>query len=172
MKRKEWLAAIGSVFALVMMMACDHGGKLPPAPGKQPPEPEFVFEPQEEIPWPGLSSPNISRDGRTVFIQVGSVERSRVYAMRADTGQEVWRFDAPAGRLKGLSPYSPALSPDGKVLYAPGWDAVYAIRTEDGRLVWRFDLDGQAASPSVDNQGRIYVNTEASTYARSTRLEQ
>jgi hypothetical protein len=31
--------------------------------------------------------------------------------------------------------------------------------------VWRFDLDGQAASPSVDNQGRIYVNTRVSTYA-------
>jgi outer membrane protein assembly factor BamB len=57
----------------------------------------------------GLSSPNISRDGETVFIQVTSVERSRVYGIRAADGQEVWRYEAPQGYLKGLSPYSPAL---------------------------------------------------------------
>lgn len=53
---------------------------------------------------------------------------------------------------------SPALSPDGRQVYAIGGGGVlYAIDSLSGKLLWQTDTDGQDASPSVGLDNTIYV---------------
>jgi len=63
-----------------------------------------------------------------------------------------------------LEGYSPALSPDGRTLYASANGALYAVNS-DGSLKWKFPVDGIAATPSVDSNGNVYVNTGSTTYS-------
>merc|ERR1711957_152175 len=64
----------------------------------------------------------------------------------------LWEF--AAGGMVASS--SPALSPDGKVLFVGSDDfKIYALRTEDGFKLWEFATGGKAtSSPTVSADGK------------------
>lgn len=52
---------------------------------------------------------------------------------------------------------SPALSPDGRQVYAIGDGVLYAVDSLTGKLLWQTAIDGQDASPSVGLDNTLYV---------------
>lgn len=52
---------------------------------------------------------------------------------------------------------SPALSPDGKRIYAMAQGDVFALDANTGEKLWSQAVNGQAASPSVDREDIVYV---------------
>ncbi len=52
---------------------------------------------------------------------------------------------------------SPALSPDGRRIYAMAQGDVFAMDAGTGDILWKRAVNGQAASPSVDAEDIVYV---------------
>lgn len=53
---------------------------------------------------------------------------------------------------------SPALSPDGRQVYAIGGGGIlYSVDSLSGKLLWQAETDGQDASPSVGPDNTVYV---------------
>lgn len=100
------------------------------------------------------SSPTVV-DG-TVYIGT-----TNVYAVDADTGEEVWSSEVDV-------PYTPPdrySSPTvvGGRLYGAVYDTVYALNADSGAEVWSFQVDYITSSPTVVD-GTVFVNSEG-TYA-------
>jgi len=115
-----------------------------------------------------VTQPTISPEGDIVYLQTSGVRcSSSLYAIRED-GSLKWRFISD-----DLSPYSPALSPDGSSLYSPAYGGLYAIDTS-GVVKWHYELDpslpnspSRSNSPSVDNAGNIYFTSGRYCYSLS-----
>lgn len=82
----------------------------------------------------------------------------------ADKGQEVAAFNATTGAViwdklfSGAFQASPALSPDGKTVYAQDTSAnLLALNATTGATIFTAPVQGTANSPIVDSQGNIYV---------------
>jgi polyvinyl alcohol dehydrogenase (cytochrome) len=126
---------------------------------------------------PGGSYPNVSSADVSV---VGGVQRVYVsseqtmYAVDAQTGAELWHFDAGTGCLvpPALCGYSnerneiesSPIVADGKVFFGMdvndstlGKGGLYAVDAVDGRLVWFFDLEsGMTCRPDPGDDIRRY----------------
>ncbi|MEM9257040.1 MAG: PQQ-binding-like beta-propeller repeat protein [Pseudomonadota bacterium] len=92
----------------------------------------------------------------------------RLYITGAGTTEEaghLYGIDLKDGKLTiGMladippnSGTSPAISPDGKRLYAMAQGDVFAMDADSGKTLWSRPVDGQAASPSVSIQDVVYV---------------
>lgn len=62
-----------------------------------------------------------------------------------------------AAKVPPNSGTSPALSPDGRQVYAMGGGILYAIDSLSGELLWQTNTEGQDASPSVGLDNTVYV---------------
>lgn len=103
------------------------------------------------IPGPWLfTSPSVA-EGTVYF---GSYEGG-VYAVDADTGQEIWRFPAGKASFGG-----PTLVEDS--IYVASWQGDLHAITTDGQERWRFEADGGffawPAPPVVDDA--VYVGSD------------
>src|SRR5437762_2754894 len=72
-------------------------------------------------------------------------DKSRLYCLNAETGQELWRHEFPT-EYEDLYQYNngPRCSPviDGERVYAYGVDGMLVCcRTEDGKLLWQKNLN-------------------------------
>ncbi|MBI5693427.1 MAG: S8 family serine peptidase [Verrucomicrobia bacterium] len=88
-------------------------------------------------------------------VYYGTLSSGRLYSVTA-AGATRWTY---TGASVGTSS-SPALSPDGTVVYFAGYDAkLHAVNTADGSGRWTFALgkEVRASSPAVDANGVIYV---------------
>ncbi|MBL7141074.1 MAG: PQQ-binding-like beta-propeller repeat protein [Planctomycetes bacterium] len=65
-------------------------------------------------------------------LYVCSVDKHRLFALDADSGDHVWSFTA-GGRID-----SPPTVEDGRVFFGSMDGYVYCLRADDGELVWRF----------------------------------
>lgn len=107
----------------------------------------------------GLStrSPNISRDGRTIYVCGFD---SALYAIRSDSTLQ-WKYSVAPAESMG----EPVMSPDGNAIYfVDSNHKLYSIH-KDGDLNWSLQLDDRwyINSPVVDSQGNIY-NYSGSTF--------
>jgi outer membrane protein assembly factor BamB len=115
-----------------------------------------------------VTQPTISPNGDIIYLQTSGVRcSSSIYAIHED-GSLKWRFISD-----DLSPYSPALSPDGSTLYSPAYGGLYAVDTS-GVVKWHYGLDPslpnsptRSNSPSVDNAGNIYFTSGKYCYSLS-----
>ncbi len=115
-----------------------------------------------------------SYDGQTIFFIAENVIKTTLgrwglYAMTRD-GNLKWVYAPPE---KDLFPNGIAISPDGKTLYCPGLGnyqaPLYAIDTS-GTQQWRFVAQGHGtnstiSSPCIDNDGNIYISSDAYLYS-------
>ena len=76
-----------------------------------------------------------------------------VYALRADDGQPLWRFDAGSRIVGGVAVL------DGTAFVGDSEGRVYALR--DGDVLWRFDAGRRVwSTPAVDPDSRtVYVTS-------------
>ena len=97
------------------------------------------------------------QSGRIYITATGdSASQGRLYGIDTQGGALRIAFAAkvPAG-----SGTSPALSPDGRIVYAVGGGGtLYALDSENGAMLWQRALGGQDASPSVGPDNVVYVN--------------
>ena len=95
------------------------------------------------------------RSGRIFIIGAGMTEtKGHLYGIDVQEGKASIAFttEIPAG-----SGTSPALSPDGRRLYAMAQGALFAVHTGNGSLLWKQPVNGQDASPSVGTDDTVYV---------------
>ncbi|MBN1149228.1 MAG: PQQ-like beta-propeller repeat protein [Anaerolineales bacterium] len=74
-----------------------------------------------------------------------------MYALNPD-GSLKWRYETSDAVYA-----SPALGLDGTIYFGSADDYLYALDS-GGALKWRFQLGGDAHSPAVDSNSRIYVS--------------
>lgn len=119
--------------------------------------------------WPGAfrlgqrsveteSSPAVGPDG-TIYIGVAEMStppRGRVVAVQ-ENGTRKWESE----QLPHYVDSSPALSPDGSVLYIGCWDGkLYALNTANGAKRWEYSTglgNYIVSSPAVGPDGTVYV---------------
>jgi outer membrane protein assembly factor BamB len=87
-------------------------------------------------------------DGDRVY--VGTAD-DMVYALEADTGEEVWRFTAEQA-IWG----QPTVA-DGRVFISSLDRSLYALDEDDGSELWRVSFDGAMPSKPTVVDGRVYV---------------
>ncbi|HWI59285.1 MAG TPA: PQQ-binding-like beta-propeller repeat protein, partial [Bacillota bacterium] len=103
----------------------------------------------------GTAVEPIIADGK-VFV---GTHAGRVYALRADSGEAVWRFQAHGAFLQ-----SPAIA-NGLVLAGCTDGYLYALAMDTGELVWRCDVGrgGVSAAP-IPAEGKVYLGTRAGEF--------
>jgi len=85
-------------------------------------------------------------------IFVGSSDRG-LYALRADDGQKLWRFET-----LGFVQCAPLYDSAEDVLYFGSNDgALYKVNAKNGQLVWRFMTNAEVARRPVLDGGLLYV---------------
>src|SRR5262245_5044326 len=121
------------------------------------PEVLWVFEQPE--PGAVLSSPKLA-DGRLFVgaVRDGLSPRGVVYALAADTGKVVWKFDDGGAMLHMFS--SPAVA-DGRVFIGEGMHAnpackLYALDAATGRRLWHFPVASHVESTPTVVDGVAY----------------
>jgi outer membrane protein assembly factor BamB len=79
--------------------------------------------------------------------------RGFVVAWDADTGRQLWRFDAAAVET------SPLLV--GKLLYFGAWDGMlYALNARTGKVRWTFDASASITSSPAYDGGTVFAGTD------------
>ncbi len=85
-----------------------------------------------------------------------------LHAIDPVTGADRWTYDGHASYGSDLST-SPAVLPDGTILWPGPHDTLYAL-SPTGRLLWRQPLPGQPSSPAVAIDGHsVYVGDASGT---------
>ncbi len=91
------------------------------------------------------------------LLLVGS-ERGEVVAVRAQTGEVLWRFKADD------QIHSSPCSKDSLVYFGSDDDHLYAVSSKTGKLKWKYKADSSIyASPTADSSG-IYFGTAMGTF--------
>ena len=78
-----------------------------------------------------------------------------LHAIDLQTGHDLWTFDGGGSYGKDLST-TPALLPDGTVLWPGPGDTLFAL-SPSGHLLWKSRLSAQPLSPAVMKDGSIVV---------------
>jgi outer membrane protein assembly factor BamB len=79
--------------------------------------------------------------------------RGFVVAWDADSGRQLWRFDAAAVET------SPLLA--GKLLYFGSWDGTfYALNARTGKVQWTFDAGASITSSPAFDAGTVFAGTD------------
>jgi outer membrane protein assembly factor BamB len=107
-----------------------------------------------------LSGPNISYDGKTIYI---SIYDSSFLAINASNGETLWEYKPLDREIVG---YNPAISNDGNI-YLPVKGRVVALN-KDGIELWRYDIHDPSenvSAISIDNNGNIYLTDHTHIYS-------
>ncbi|HEX9372276.1 MAG TPA: PQQ-binding-like beta-propeller repeat protein [Roseiflexaceae bacterium] len=78
----------------------------------------------------------------------------RLTAISADSGREIWHFDA--GAAIGATP----LLADGKLLFGANNGAFYALEARSGRVLGQLPLSGSVTTPCTLADGLIFVRAD------------
>ena len=129
----------------------------------------FAVTPSGSLKWrfktgggfgaPVISSPAVTRDGKTV---VFGADDGVLYAVDAETGAERWRFYT-SGDIKS----SPAIGTDGTIYFASNDGFTYAINPADPKVGGRIQPRWKASTGRVNmcspalSEGVLYIGNEA-----------
>ena len=102
-----------------------------------------------EVSWV-LSSPALSGG----LVLAGSSDGRFFDALRAESGEEVWRFPTPGNVL------SSGTVAGGQVFFGCEEGHVFALDAATGRERWRFRTDGAVISTPVVGAGRVYIGSD------------
>jgi outer membrane protein assembly factor BamB len=107
---------------------------------------------KRKLAGPVAPGPVVGPDG-TVYAASNGGD---LHALDPVTGADRWRFDAAASYGGDLST-SPALTPDGTLLWPGPHSTLFALRARDGRLLWTYPMSAQILSPALGPHGRAYL---------------
>jgi len=103
-----------------------------------------------------------------IFSQLSIDKNGKLYAVANDkklysfnqSGDLLWELSVEGGLIGGIISKI-SFSPDGKTLYAAGYEkTLFAINT-DGTIKWVFDNGGEVRhTPLIDSEGHIYINAQ------------
>ncbi len=138
---------------------------------------DWAFTGFQVTPGGTWSSPAYGADAAgTPLVVFGSKDDDdSVYALNANTGALVWRYQTNTANLHDVGS-APVISPPGRngiadgVVYAVGKDkSVYAIDLTTGALIWKYALStagshGDVAGAALVNN-RIYLGSDTGVYA-------
>ncbi|MGC8834666.1 MAG: PQQ-binding-like beta-propeller repeat protein, partial [Armatimonadota bacterium] len=129
----------------------------------------FAVTPSGSLKWrfktgggfgaPVISSPAVTRDGKTV---VFGADDGVLYAVDAETGVEQWRFYT-SGDIKS----SPAIGSDGTIYFASNDGFTYAVNPADPKVGGRIQPRWKASTGRVNmcspalSEGVLYIGNEA-----------
>ena len=103
------------------------------------------------------NTPAVHPETGRIFITAGGATSSEGRLYGIDTSLEKGPEIAFSTAMGAGSGTSPAISPDGELVYAAGGDEVMvAVDAESGAEVWRADGVQAAASPAVGPDGQVY----------------
>lgn len=134
----------------------------------------FAFDRSGNVKWkfqlkgvPSQCAPMISKDGKIVYLTAGelNIDPPRLYAINSD-GTLRWTFQKLGDDR--LFIYTPAFSPDGATLYLSGVNKLYAVDTS-GSENWEFYTGYNVSSPSVDNEGNVYIASQTRFYSFTSK---
>ncbi len=116
---------------------------------------EFKWRADHEVSW-AMSSPAVV-DG---VVYSGTSDGAFVHALDAESGDELWRFDA-----EGYTWSSPAVA--GNAVYiGDGGGSLWALDRETGDVLWRYRTQGPVLSSPTMAGGAVYVGSDdGSVYA-------
>ena len=100
------------------------------------------------------SSPKLGTDG-TIYVMGDYI----LYAINLD-GTLKWSVG-----LDDTSYATPAISLDGKTIYASGGGYMYAINSKDGKIIWQYNGGSVWISPLVGSDGTVYAGCNGGIYA-------
>ncbi len=103
------------------------------------------------------NTPAVHSGTGRIFITATGTDTSHGQLFGIDVSDDGLQI-AFSARVPPNSGTSPALSPDGRQVYAIGGGGIlYALDSLSGELLWQTDTQGQDASPSVGLDNTVYV---------------
>ena len=114
----------------------------------------------KRVDYPAWGSP--SADGNTVFFGLGNgnfiesaeAPQGRVTARNAETGEQVWEYEAEDSVLTAVA-YR-----NGVVYFGSRDGGVYALNAADGALGWKADIGHPVVSSPAVTEGAVYVGAD------------
>ena len=111
----------------------------------------------ERVDYPAWGSPSADGDvvffglGNGNFIESAAVPRGRVTARNAETGEQIWEYEAEDSVLTAVT-YR-----NGFVCFGSRDGGVYALNATDGVLRWKADIGYPVVSSPAVTEGAAYV---------------
>ncbi len=103
------------------------------------------------------NTPAVHAESGRIFITLSGTKADHGQLVGIDVSEESLTI-AFATKVPPKSGTSPALSPDGRQVYAIGGGGIlYSVDAFTGELQWQVDTGGQDASPSVGLDNTVYV---------------
>ncbi|MHB1357087.1 MAG: outer membrane protein assembly factor BamB family protein [Anaerolineae bacterium] len=107
---------------------------------------------QHTLNQPILGSPSYSADPNQPLVIVGCEDKI-LYALAADDGAQVWRFET-------FAPIYGAVTTSDGIVYAGSVDGtLYAIKRDDGALLWEFLTAGALHASPLVADGIVYIGS-------------
>ena len=114
----------------------------------------------KRVDYPAWGSPSV--DGDTVFFGLGNgnfiesakVPKGRVTAHNAETGAQIWEYEAEDSVLTAVA-YR-----NGLVYFGSRDGSVYALNAADGALDWKVDIGSTVVSSPAVTKDSVYVGAD------------
>ncbi|MBZ0200695.1 MAG: PQQ-binding-like beta-propeller repeat protein [Ignavibacteriaceae bacterium] len=104
---------------------------------------------------------NIGIDGTIYLLNGGPTTTAKLVAVNP-IGKIDWYYEND--NIYYATSSGTAISPDGKTIYIPGTDpSLFAFDLVNRKLKWEFGNTRYGTSPTVDNEGNIYLVTSSDT---------
>jgi outer membrane protein assembly factor BamB len=117
----------------------------------------YAFNPDGTLKWRApvqntiyKSSSSISPDGSTIY----QGDNGGIFYAFNSTGSVKWQYDTG---VTGTITSAPALTANGIVYFTHAGGHIYALRAVDGSLLWQYNIGASSSSPSIGNDGTLYV---------------
>jgi outer membrane protein assembly factor BamB len=92
--------------------------------------------------------------GDKSFLNLSQASAGFLNAVRAGNGAMVWQFRTGVGVMS-----SPAVDPEGRLVFGSGDKKIYCLNAETGAKIWSFDTGKQVVASPLITGGIVYVGS-------------